>query len=161
MLCRHILAAAQFPANFLAYENGKLMRMPIIRKLKEAKPREGFFESSQFEAVKRHLRPDLQAAVSIAYAFGWRMPSEVLTPKRTQVDLDACTIRLDPGTTKNDEGRLVYLTPELVELLQAQEERVRILKMSLGPAVPHLFPHLSGRHQGKRIQEDCLSGGHA
>jgi hypothetical protein len=44
----------------LAYENGKLLRLPIIRKLKEAAPRSGFFERSQFEAVKRHLRPDLQ-----------------------------------------------------------------------------------------------------
>jgi hypothetical protein len=63
----------------LAYENGKLLRLPLIRKLKEAAPRSGFFERSQFEAVKRHLRPDLQVAVSIAYAFGWRMQSEVLT----------------------------------------------------------------------------------
>ncbi len=38
----------------LAYENGKHIRLPLIHKLKE-----------------RHRRPDLQAAVSIAYAFGW------------------------------------------------------------------------------------------
>ena len=67
----------------LAYENGKLLRLPIIHKLKEAAPRDGFFERSQFEAVKRHLRPDLQVAVSIAYAFGWRTQSEVLTLERT------------------------------------------------------------------------------
>ena len=30
--------------------------------------------------MKRHLRPDLQVAVSIAYAFGWRMQSEFLFP---------------------------------------------------------------------------------
>jgi len=54
----------------VAYENGKLFRLPIVRKLKEAKPREGFFERAQFEAVKRHLRPDLQVAVSLDYAFG-------------------------------------------------------------------------------------------
>ena len=28
----------------LAYENGKLARLPLIRKLKEAAPRQGFFE---------------------------------------------------------------------------------------------------------------------
>ncbi len=137
----------------LAYENRKLMRLPVIHKLKEAKPREGFFERSQFEAVKRRLRPDLQVAVSIAYAFGWRMQSEVLTLKRAQVDFQACTIRLEPGTTKNDEGRLVYLTPELVALLQAQDERVRILEMDLGRPLPFLFPYLSGEHKGKRIQD--------
>ncbi len=137
----------------LAYENGKPIRLPIIRKLKPSAPRAGFFERGQFEAVKRHLRPDLQVAVSIAYAFGWRMQSEVLTLKRSQVDLAACTIRLDPGTTKNDEGRLVYLTPELVEMLQAQSERVQILEMDLGRSVEWLFPYLSGEHKGKRIQD--------
>lgn len=101
----------------LAYKNKKLLCLPIIERLKEAKPRAGFFERGQFEAVKRHLRSDLQVAVPIAYAFGWRMQSEVLTLKREQVDLGACTIRLEPGTTKNDDGRLVYLTPQFVELL--------------------------------------------
>ncbi len=137
----------------LAYENGKLLRLPLIHKLKEARPREGFFERAQFEAVKRHLRPDLQAAVSIAYAFGWRMQSEVLTLKREQVDLGACTLRLDPGTTKNDEGRLVYLTPELVALLHAQDERVQLLEMRLGQRLPYLFPHLRGKLSGERIRD--------
>jgi hypothetical protein len=137
----------------LAYENGKLYRLPIIRKLKEAAPRTGFFERGQFEAVKRHLRPDLQVAVSLAYAFGCRMQSEVLTRKRSQVDLGACTLRLEPGTTKNDDGRLVYLTPELVELLQAQDERIQILTMRTGRAAPFLFPNLGGRHRGQRIND--------
>jgi hypothetical protein len=34
----------------LAYENAKLLRIPVIRKLKEAAPREGFFERAQYEA---------------------------------------------------------------------------------------------------------------
>lgn len=137
----------------LAYENGKLLRLPIIHKLKESKPREGFFEPSQFEAVKRHLRPDLQLAISISYAYGWRMQSEVLTLGRDQVDLNACTIRLKPGTTKNDEGRVVYLTPELIQMLHAQVERIQRLDMTLGRRVPYLFPYLSGRYRGRRIQD--------
>ncbi len=137
----------------VAFENKKLLQVPIIHKPKAAKPRAGFFERSQFEAVKRYLRPDLQVAVTIAYAFGWRMQSEVLMLQRRQVDLNACTLRLDPGMTKNDEGRVVSLPPELVELLQAQEERVLLLEMELGRKVPHLFPYLSGEHKGKRIQD--------
>jgi hypothetical protein len=68
----------------LAYENGKLLRLPVIRKLKEAAPREGFFERDQFEAVHRRLdnRPDLQVAITIAYTFGWRMQNEVLALER-------------------------------------------------------------------------------
>jgi integrase len=83
----------------VAYENRKLLQIPIIHKPKPAKTREGLFERSQFEAVKRHLRPDLHVAVSIDYAYGWRTQSEVLTLQRRQVDLNACTLRLEPGTT--------------------------------------------------------------
>ena len=50
----------------LAYENNKLLRLPVIRKLKEGAPRQGFFEREQFEAERRHLPLDLQAVISIA-----------------------------------------------------------------------------------------------
>jgi len=133
----------------LAYETSKLMRIPVIRKLKEKAPRQGFFER-QFEAVRRRLRPDLQAALAIAHAYGWRMQSEVLALERRQVDLDSGTLRLDPGTAKNDEGRVVYLTPELKALLAAQLERVGELSKRTRQIVPHLFPHLTGRRAGTR-----------
>ncbi len=41
----------------LAYENDKLMRLPIIRKPEGAPARKGFFEAGPYEAVRRHLRP--------------------------------------------------------------------------------------------------------
>ncbi len=133
----------------LAYENGKLMRLPVVRMLKEAAPRSGFFEADEFEAVRRYLPQDLQVAVTIAYTFGWRILSEVLALRLAQVDLEAGTIRLDPGTTKNDDGRLVYLTPELKTLLGEQMNRVKGLMRNRGAVVPYLFPNLSGRFQGK------------
>ena len=89
----------------LAYQNNRLVRAPSMpRRLKEAAPREGFFEREQFLAVRKHLPADLAAAVTISYTFGWRMRSEVLTLQRRHLDLRASTLRLDPGTTKNDEG---------------------------------------------------------
>ncbi len=136
----------------LAYESGKLLRMPPIKQLKENPPRQGFFEREQYEAVRRHLRPDLQVAVAIAYTFGWRMRSEILTLERRQVDLDAGTLRLEPGTTKNDDGRLVYLPTDLKAQLVAQVERVRALERNTGRIIPYLFPHLKGRRQGQRIR---------
>lgn len=96
-------------------------------------------------------------AATIAYTFGWRTTqSEVLTLDRRQLDLEAETLRLDPGTTKNDEGRLVYLTPELKALLSAQVAREDALQRRLGRVIPHLFPHLksgSPRLVGKRIRD--------
>jgi integrase len=120
----------------LAYENGKLARLPLIRKLKEAAPRQGFFEREQYEAVRRRLASDLQAACAIAYTFGWRMRSEVLSFERRHLDLEAGTLRLDPGMTKNGEARVVYLTPDLAALLTAQLERVNTMQKKTGRIIP-------------------------
>jgi integrase len=137
----------------LAYENAKLLRLPVIRKLKEAAPRQGFFERELYEAVRRRLPAHLQVAVEIAYRFGWRMQSEVLTLERRHLDLEAGTVRLDPGSTKNDEGRVVYLPPDLKAHLAGQVERVRALERQTGRIIPYLFPHLRGRRQGRRIRD--------
>jgi integrase len=138
----------------LAYERGRLFRLPIIRRLKENGPRQGFFELDQFTAVRRRLPDDLQTAVAIAHAYGWRMQSEVLTLERRQLDLEAGTLRLDPGTTKNDDGRVVYLTAELRALLAAQLARVEALQRRTGKIVPYLFPYLRGkRRQGERRRD--------
>ncbi len=94
----------------LAYENGKLLRLPVVRKLKEAAPRSGFFEREQYDAVRRRLKPDLQVAAAIAYTYGWRK-SEILELTWDQVDFAPGTVRLDPGSTKNRDGRTVILTP--------------------------------------------------
>jgi hypothetical protein len=69
---------------------------------------------------------------------------------RAQVDLYAGTLRLDAGTTKNDDGREAYMTPELRRLVVAQIERVRALERRLGRMIPYPFPHLTGRFKGER-----------
>jgi integrase len=79
------------------------------------------------------------------------MQSEVLTLELRQLDFEIGTLRLEPGTTKNDDGRVVYLTPELKALLTVQGKRVKALKRERGKIIPHLFPHLRGPHRGKRI----------
>ena len=58
-----------------------------------------------------------------------------------QLDLEAGTLRLNPGTTKNDDGRLVYLTPELKAMMAAQVARVEALQHRLGKIIPELFVH--------------------
>ena len=63
------------------------------------------------------------------------------------------TLRLDAGTTKNDEGRVVYLPPDLKAQLAAQVERVRSLERSTSWIIPHLFPHARGRHRGERRRD--------
>lgn len=137
----------------IAYENNKLLRPPRIRKLKEASPREGFFELEQFKAVRKRLDPDLQVVVSIAHELGWRIQSEVLTLGLAQVNLKEGTLRLEPGTTKNDSGRIVYMSAELKVMVAAQVERVQELQRRLGQITPHLFPHLKGKLIGTRRKD--------
>jgi integrase len=138
----------------LAYKNKKLMRLPMLEKPKEGAPRSGFFERPQFDAVRRRLPDDLQAALMVAYTFGWRMQSEVLALEQRQLDLDAGTLRLDPGATKNDEGRVVHLTAELKALLAAQVARIRAVEKKTGRIIPFLFPYLSGEKRlGQRRRD--------
>jgi hypothetical protein len=55
----------------LARAQGKLDRVPVIRTLRPASPRSGFFETDQFEAVSRALPDDLALAAKVAYTYGW------------------------------------------------------------------------------------------
>jgi hypothetical protein len=92
----------------LAQEYGKLATVSRIKMLKPAPPRQGFFERDQFESVKAALPVDLALVMTIAFLYGWRVPSEGLTlTKAPKVDLEAGTLRLEPGSTKSQEGRLV------------------------------------------------------
>jgi integrase len=140
----------------LASENGKLIRLPVVHKLKENAPRQGFFEREQYESVRGLLPADRQLAVAIEHEFGWRCQSEVLTLELRQIDLEAGTIRLDAGATKNDDGRVVYLPADLKDQIAAQIDRVRALERETGRLIPYLFPHFTSGHRyqkGDRIQD--------
>jgi len=79
----------------------------------------------------------------------WAAP----TGERRHLDLEAGTLRLDPGMAKNEDGRVVYLTPEVWTRLGEQLERVRDLERGRGRIVPWLFPHLGQRLAGERIRD--------
>ncbi len=61
---------------------------------------------------------------------------------------------LSPALGRGTDGRLVYLTPELAELLRVQEERVRALEENIGKPIPWIFPHFTGGQlRGERIRD--------
>jgi integrase len=132
----------------LAHEYGKLGTVPKIRVLRPAAPRSGFFEQGDFEAVCKHLPADLVLVARIAHTYGWRINSEVLTLTKVQVDLQAGTLRLAPGSTKNRDGRLVYLTDELKAALADQLARVKALEREMGQVILWVFPVTHDRHKG-------------
>jgi integrase len=66
---------------------------------------------------------------------GWRI-GEVLSRQWRHVDFKDVWIRLEPGETKNGQGRAFPLIPELREVLQAQRERTRESVQDRPVAVP-------------------------
>ena len=133
-------------------------------RLAEAPPRSGFFEREQFEAVRRELaagakpryaRPDLVLAVTLYHEYGWRL-DEVLELEVRHLNLaegECGTLRLDVGSTKSGDGRIVPMTPEVRRLMDEQLARGAALQRQLGRVVPYLFPHLTGRRRGQRVQD--------
>ena len=55
------------------------------------------------------------------------------------MNLEAGWLHLEPGETKNGEGRNFPLTPELCEVLEQQIERTRAVEQATGRIVPWLF----------------------
>jgi integrase len=94
----------------------KVPQKPYIPMLKEESPRAGFFEYDEFVALRAALPLELRPVVTFAYYTGWRK-REVLGMTWDRVDLQARTARLDPGATKNDDGRIIYLDGELYAIL--------------------------------------------
>ena len=113
--------------------------------LLEDNVRRGFFEREQFESVRRRLPEEVQSVLTFGYLTGWRINSEVLTLQWHQVDLHAGIVRLDPGTTKNKEGRTFPFSalPELRELLEERRAVTTILERQTRVIVPWVF-HRSG-----------------
>lgn len=96
----------------------KVYRCPAFPHLSEDNIRKGFLEDSQYEKlISACDEVWFRALVEIGRTYGWRI-SELLSMRVKQVDLLAGTIRLEPGTTKNKDGREVAMTKRAYELLK-------------------------------------------
>ena len=84
----------------------------------ENNTRTGFTSDADLDKLRvaaKHLW--LRTFVELAAMYGWRR-GELLGLRVGQVDFERSTIRLDPGTTKNKEGRTAPMTPAVRTLLQ-------------------------------------------
>lgn len=91
-------------------------RVPYIPMLKENNVRKGFFELSEFRALMAALSEDIRPIVSFAYFTACRR-GEVIPLRWRQVDLQSGFVHLEKGTTKNGDGRLIPLVPEVLDQL--------------------------------------------
>jgi integrase len=118
----------------LGLQSELITRIPHVPRLIESNVRHGFFERHEFESLLSKLPADLRPFVTFAYLTGWRWRSEIASITWSQVDLEEGTVRLEPGTTKNREGRLIFL-PEAARVLVEEQWRVRQASSSTCPYV--------------------------
>jgi integrase len=128
----------------LAVQAGKLLTKPHIPMLREDNVRTGFFEGDQLEAVLTRLPEHVRPVIQFAFVTGWRIPSEVLTLEWRQVDFAAGEVRLDPGATKNTEGRVFPFTSQLRDLLERRRAARDALAKEAGKISPFVFTRADG-----------------
>ncbi len=141
----------------LACQAAKLLAASHIPMLQEDNVRRGVFEREQFESVRRRLPEEVRPVVTFGYLTGWRINSEMLTMQWQQVDLRAGIVRLDPGTTKNREGRsfTFSMLPQLRELLEEQRAATTIIERETGRIVPWVFPRCRQRSRFADSRRIC------
>lgn len=94
----------------------KLLYSPKFPKLAEDNVRKGFLEDEQYEKLLESCSELwFQALVEAGCTYGWRV-GELLKLRVGQVDLVNRVIRLEPGTTKNKDGREVTMTEPVRDL---------------------------------------------
>lgn len=81
-----------------------------------------------------------RSLVQFTYLTGWRI-GEVKGLTWRQVDFKAGVVRLEPGTSKNDEGRVYPFSasPEPDELLARQRQNTTVIERETGRIIPWVF----------------------
>ncbi|MCI0722934.1 MAG: site-specific integrase [Acidobacteria bacterium] len=105
----------------LAMRRGKVSVNParLVPARIERNVRQGFVDDAQyFRLVQACPYLWLRALLALGYTYGWRK-GELLSLRVRQLDLTDRTARLECGTTKNEDGRIIHLTNECYELLKA------------------------------------------
>jgi integrase len=103
-----------------AMRNGKAERNPVqgVKALKENNERDRILSPEEYIRLLAHCPGHLKTIVKLAYYTGMRR-GEILGLTWGQVDLKEGFIKLTHEDTKTNEGRLVPLNQELVEMFRA------------------------------------------
>jgi integrase len=99
----------------------RVLRVPHIPMLEENNVRTGFLEHDAYLRLRDELPEEIRPLFVIGYCTGARK-GELLSLRWDQVDLVANRITLEPGTTKNREGRTLPVYGEMREWLLIERE---------------------------------------
>lgn len=130
----------------LAMRSGTLLCRPHIPMLAEDNVRTRFFDSKQLQSIREHLPEAIRPIATFMFITVWRR-SEVLGLQWRQIDFDAGTVTLDPGTTKNREGRTFVMTIELRQMLNSQRTKTTELERQRSKIISWVF-----HRDGERIK---------
>jgi integrase len=139
----------------LAAQAGTLLVRPYIPLLQEANVRTGFFEPEHVQSLLTHFPAWMEGIAEFAYITGWRTPSEILPLEWRHVDMTAGEVRLDPGSTKNGEGRVFPFTRALRRVLEDQRQIADDLQRA-GTITRFVFCYTYGPKAGQRISESAF-----
>lgn len=107
--------------------------VPVMPMLEKSKPRQGFLDPAEFDALVAKLPEHLRDAVRFLYASGWRK-NEAMTLEWRDVDFQNGVIRLRAEHSKNKQARVLPLADEVLKIIK----RARSTR-SL--ACPFVFQH--------------------
>jgi integrase len=124
----------------LAAVQGLIPYKPETAGISVSNTRTGFVEWEGLQALLAELPGHLQPVALFAYYTGWRK-GEIIKLKWAQVDFKAGTVRLEPGTTKNKDGRTYPFGEhaELERLLREQRATTSAWELAHGTKVEPVF----------------------
>lgn len=142
----------------LGYKNRKVAQLPPFPEIEVQNTRAVFFEDDEF----KRLLEALPVAIAESRDVGndWLRPfvvtvrwtgarrDELLRLERRQVDFESGKVTLDPGTTKNGEGRSFFLPAPALATLKTWDESTKALERDRGIIVRHVF-----HRRGEAIRE--------
>ncbi len=125
-----------------AFKLGKRAKLvgdvPMFEMLQENNIRKGFVSDADFALLEAELPEQLRPLAAAAFVTGWRK-TELLTRKWHHVDFEAGWVRLEPGETKNGEGRQFPLIDKLRTVLEAQHTRKLEVEKATGRIIDAVF----------------------
>ena len=131
----------------LGIKGERVNRKPWISMLKEDNVRKGFFEYHEYESLRQNCPAYFKPVLTFGYFSGWRK-QEILSLTWDRVDLHEGEIWLEVGETKNGEGRVYKPGNEIMEVLEAQWENRKVIRV---PGQPALLSRYVFHHDGRRI----------
>jgi integrase len=132
----------------IAIRAGKATHRPYIPSVTVDNARKGFFEPAEFATVEALLPLPLRPYMRFLYLTGWRA-GEARGLTWADVNFTSGVVRLEPGTTKNREGRefpFSALKP-LTELLERQRDSTKEQERKRECIIPSVF-HRNGKPIG-------------